>query len=409
MINMKNIFALLTLFIFTTLSAQKEEQVEVIDLSMVQNYDSKTYDLYYKQSWFESDSSIRASIYMAKHEIPQLSDEEIIEFMGRIPTAFPLTFNNVVKQHIEQFSEKRRLLVSQSLGLGETYFPIFEEKLAKYGMPEALKYLPIIESNMNPFAVSGAGAAGMWQFMPRTGKSLGLDQNDYYDERRDIIRSTEAAVEYLQDLYNIYGDWLLALAAYNCGPGNVNKAIAKAGGKTKFWEIQAYLPKETRDYVPKFTACLFVMHYHEFYEILPQKPIAEFFMTDTVIVDNKISLKYISELTGIDSAYLQFVNPALKSGIVPKTDEGFPLNIPIEYLGQFAGLKDFMYSDPYLAEITAEVVEIIVPEYTVYKVKSGDTLGHIAERHGVGVSQIKKWNSLKSDNLKIGQKIILYI
>jgi len=381
-------------------------EVEIEKLDFIEK---KTYDLFYKSIWFENDSLVKASVNKSSHEIPKLTDEEIVEFMQMIPTTFPLTFNYVVRQHIDQFSENIRLTISQCLGLGEYYFPIFEEKLNAYGLPVTLKYLPIIESNMNPFAKSRSGALGMWQFMPRTGTSLGLEQNDYYDERRDVYQATEAAAHYLSDLYKIYGDWLMALAAYNAGPGNVNKAIGQSGGKTTFWEIRPYLPKETRDYIPKFTACLFVMHYHEFYDILPQEPLSYFFDTDTILIYNKLSLKYISELTGIDSAYLQFINPALKAGIIPKTANGYPLNIPLNFLGKFAAVKDFMHDDPFLNEIIVDVVVPPKPAYTVYKVKSGDTLGHIAQRNGVGVSEIKKWNSLKSDALVIGQKLVLYI
>lgn len=394
---------------FQPIFSQLKVEHSDVDIEALDLIEKKTYDLFYKSLWFENDSLVKASIYKDKREIPKLNDDEIVEFMKMIPTTFPLTYNYIVKQHIDQFSENRRSTISQCLGLGEHYFPIFEEKLNAYGIPEALKYLPIIESNMNPFAKSSAGALGMWQFMPRTGESLGLNQNDFYDERRDIYQATEAAAKYLSELYKIYGDWLMALAAYNAGPGNVNKAIGMSGGKTTFWEIRPYLPKETRDYIPKFTACLFVMHYHDFYDILPQQPLSDFFESDTILVFNKLSLKYVSELTGIDSSYLQFINPALKAGIIPKTSQGYPLNIPLNFLGKFAALKDYMYNDPYLEEIIVEIVEVQVPSYTVYKVKSGDTLGHIAERNGVGVSEIKKWNSLKSDALKIGQKLVLYI
>lgn len=409
---MKANYLLFLLFLFAWASGQETPsnvQVTVVDMETIELYDQKTFDLYYDPSWFEEDSIVKASIYKSKHLIPSLIDDDVISSMELIPTTFPLSFNHVVRQHIDQFSTNRRLLVSKSLGIGEFYFPIFEEVLSKYGLPDVLKYLPVIESNLNPFARSYAGAAGVWQFMPRTGKSLGLEQNDYFDERRDIHQSTEAAAQYLKKLYEVYDDWLLALAAYNAGPGNVNKAIGQSGGKHTFWEIRPYLPKETREYIPKFTACVFVMHFHEFYEILPQKPTTDLFVTDTILIKNKLSIQYISELTGIDSAYLQFINPALKAGIVPKSEAGYPLNVPINFIGQFAALKDFMYSDPYLADVQAEVIEVVEPEYKVYKVKNGDTLGHIAVKHGVGVSQIKKWNSLKSDNLKIGQKIVLYI
>ena len=412
---MKTLYLLLFIFTFTLCAAQQQKegaeliQLNPADTSKIEYFDQKTFELYYKPSWFYEDSLVKAKIYMPKHEIPKLSDEEIMDKMDRIPTLFPFTFNHVVKQHIDQFSTNRRQLIARSLGLGEFYFPIFEEVLSKHGLPLVLKYLPIIESNLNPFAESHAGALGLWQFMPRTGKSLGLEQNDYFDERRDIYQATEAAAQYLKTLYGMYGDWLLALSAYNAGPGNVNKAIGLSGGKTTFWEIRPYLPRETRTYIPKFTACVFTMEEYEYYEILAQRPSVEFFVTDTALIKDKLSIHYIAELTGMDSTYLQFINPALKAGIIPKSENGYTLNVPIDYVGQFAALKDSMQNDPYLTEIKAKVSKVVVPKYLVYKVRNGDTLGHIAVKHGVGVSQIKKWNSLKNDKLQIGQKLVLYI
>lgn len=406
---------LIILLVFHLLGLSKahaqEDSIQSIDINLdyIQALDQKTFELYYAESWFLDDSLIQLDLKMPKHEIPSMSNEEILAKMELIPSQFPFTFNNIVQQHIDQFSSSRRLLIAKSLGLGSFYFPIFEEVLSRYDIPEVIKYLPIIESSLNPFAKSHAGALGLWQFMPRTGRSLGLEQNDFYDARRDLFLASEAAAKYLATLYNIYNDWLLALAAYNAGPGNVNKAIGASGGKTSYWEIWPYLPRETREYVPKFTACAFVMEYYDFYHIPVLPPKEDLFLTDTVLVKNKLSLRRIAEVIGVDSTFLQFINPALKSGIVPKTPEGYPLNLPIDYLGQFKALEDSLLVDPYLANITAEVSEVKIPDYQVYKVKSGDTLGHIAMRYGVGVSQIKKWNSLNSDKLKIGQKLVIYI
>lgn len=404
------VLIVLSLFAYSQAIGQVDSvKVDTIDLTLIQDLDKKTFDLYYEESWFLDDSVIQYAIKMPKHEIPSMTNEEILAKMELIPSQFPFTFNDIVRQHIDQFSSSRRLLVARSVGLGKFYFPVFEEALSRHGIPEVIKYLPIIESNLNPFARSHAGALGLWQFMPRTGISLGLEQNDFYDARRDIFLASEAAAKYLKTLYNIYGDWLLTLAAYNAGPGNVNKAIGASGGKASYWEIWPYLPRETREYVPKFTACAFVMEHYDFYKIPALPPTEDLFLTDTIIVKNKISLKRIAEVTGMDSTFLQFINPALKSGVIPKTPAGYPLNLPFDYLGQYKALEDSLTVDPYLETITAEVKEVKLPAYKVYKVKSGDTLGHIAIKHGVGVSQIKKWNSLSSDKLKIGQKLVLYI
>ncbi|MEZ4978420.1 MAG: transglycosylase SLT domain-containing protein [Chitinophagales bacterium] len=402
---------LLFTFICLMLFAKAQDNPIKVDVEQESLFDleKKTFDLFYKAIWFEEDSLVEQSINMPKHEITRLSEEEIIAMMNKIPSTFPLCYNDIIKQYIEQFSDKRRFLVAQSLGLGEFYFPIFEEALDKYDDPLVLKYLPVIESSINPFAKSSAGARGLWQFMLRTGQIFGLDVNDYVDERCDPYLSSDAAAKYLHQLYTTYKDWLLVLAAYNAGPGNVNKAIGLAGGKKSYWEIRPFLPKETREYVPKFIACVFVMYYHDVFDIKAKKPLCEFYKTDTILIKEKVSLRYISELTGIDSSYIHFINPSLKSGIIPKSEKGFYINVPYDYLGQFSYLENYFFEDPYLAELKVEVKEVAVPTYTVYKVKSGDTLGHIGARYGVGVSQIKKWNSLKSDALKIGQKLILYI
>jgi len=397
------IFSTLTLFSFTQDSTANKITINPV----IENIDNKTYDLFYKDFWFEDNDSVIASIYLNPDEIVKYTDEEIIELMELIPTQFPLSYNNIVKDEIESFSTRRRQTISESLGLGYYYFPYFEEVLAKYKIPLVFKYLPVIESNMNPFAGSHMGATGMWQFMLRTGKHFGLDVNDYFDERRDPYLATEAAAKYLSELFEIYGDWQLVLAAYNAGPGNVNRAIAAAGGKTNFWEIRPFLPRETQTYVPRFTACLFVMYYHENYNILPRKPSKDLFLTEKFIVKEKTSIKYISELTGMDSTYMHFINPALTKGIIPKYKDGFGINIPLNYLGLFSSIENLLKDDPYLKNVEVAIVKN-QPKYITYRVKSGDTLGHIAAKYRTSVAKIKQWNRLKSDRLSIGQKIIIY-
>lgn len=408
---MKKTLPILTFLTFVlTNYAQNETIVQTIDFEKIQELDTKTFDLFYQEHWFEEDEAVKNSIYLDKEKIIKYTDQEIVQLMELIPTDFPLTYNNVVKTNIEYFAERRRKTIAQSLGLGQHYFPYFEEVLSKHGIPLVFKYLPVIESNMNPFAGSHMGATGMWQFMLRTGNHFGLDVNDYFDERRDPYLSTEAAATYLSELYEIYGDWLLVLAAYNAGPGNVNKAIGLSGGKTNFWEIRQYLPTETQNYIPKFTACLFVMHYHANYEILMEKPSQELFLTETFTIKRKTSLRYISEISGMDSTYMHFINPALKKGIIPYYENGYELNIPLNYYGHFSAIEAFLENDPYVTNITTEVVPVLKQEskYITYTVRSGNTLGHIAQKYNTSVSNIKKWNRLSSDNLKIGQKLRIY-
>ncbi|MEZ4916716.1 MAG: transglycosylase SLT domain-containing protein [Chitinophagales bacterium] len=402
---MKLSFSFILTLAFLSVFSQDVREVNINDIKDIDNI---TFERLYQEKWFEPDTLVYKNIYLAPNDVPQLSADEIKRRLIKIPSSIPLNYNSVVKSYIDKFSKFDRKNLATALGLGTYYFPLFEEALYKNGVPLDFKYLPIVESNMNPFAKSYAGAQGMWQFMLSTGKIFGLEVNDYYDERRDPAIATEAAAKYLKKLYNIYDDWLLALAAYNAGPGNVNKAIARANGVKDFWEIRPYLPRETQEYVPKFTALVFVMNNADYYKITPLKPLDDLIETDTFKIYHKVSLKYILELSGMDSSYLYFVNPAIKQGIIPENENGFTLNIPLNYIGHFEALRPFFADDPYLKTVEAIVKEPAVPKYTVYKVKSGDTLGHIAQKYNVGVSNIKRWNKLSSDRLKIGQKLIIY-
>lgn len=226
----------------------------------------------------------------------------------RLPSEMELSFNHVVRSYIEMYSVRRREQVAYMLTLGDYYFPLFEEMLDRHGLPLELKYLPVIESALNPVAVSRMGATGLWQFMLKTGQGYGLEVNSLVDERRDPYKSTEAAVRYLKDLYSIYGDWNLVIAAYNCGPGNVNKAIARSGGKQDYWEIYYRLPRETRGYVPAFIAANYIMNYYAEHNICPMKP-NDFQALDTVHVNQEIHFGQISEILDIPVNELQRLNP----------------------------------------------------------------------------------------------------
>lgn len=399
-------------------SKPSASNINIIDTSRIQyenssaafacleTLDSICAKLFFKEIWFENDSNVYNSINMPHNDVKDFTQEDIVKMMEFIPTSIPLVLNQPVLDYINKFSKSRRSFISKTLGLSQYYFPLYEEVLDKYEMPLEIKYLSVIESGLNVKAKSYMGASGLWQFMHRTGKSYGLNVNTYLDERYDPILSTDAAARLLSDLYKIYGDWYLALAAYNAGPGNVNKAIARSGGKKNYWDIRPFLPRETQNYVPQFIACLFVMHYHKSYDILPLSPKVEFFATDTVLIREKVSIDYIAENLGINTDHLAFINPSLKSNIIPKYENGIVFHLPVEYIGQFIEKESIILNDTSLHKVEAVVVE--QPKYTVYNVKPGDTLGAIANRYSVKVSQIKNWNSLKSDFLKIGQKIVLY-
>lgn len=384
----------------------------------MEKLDSLCASLLYKDTWFENDSVVQYHIHMPPHLVPRFSDEEIARMMELIPSTIPLTYNTAVKQYIEKFTTSRRSFIAKALGLSNHYFETYEEVFDRYGMPLDFKYLSVIESGLNPRARSNMGATGLWQFMYKTGLMYGLQANSYIDERCDPLLSTDAAARYLQDMYKIYGDWQLCMAAYNAGPGNVNKAIARSGGKRNYWEIRPFLPKETQNYVPQFIAVAFVMHYHDKFKILPLKPKDEIFVTDSILVKEKLRLDYVAEVLGISSDYLALINPTLKTNLLPKTENGVILHLPAKFAGTFVENQEIIFSDAQLDKVEFKVLAESAPytasssssqNKTVYSVKSGDTLGAIATRYKIKVAQIKSWNNLKSDFLKVGQKLVLYI
>lgn len=334
----------------------------------------------------------------------------------RLPSEMELSFNHVVRSYIEMYSVRRREQVAYMLTLGDYYFPLFEEMLDRHGLPLELKYLPVIESALNPVAVSRMGATGLWQFMLKTGQGYGLEVNSLVDERRDPYKSTEAAVRYLKDLYSIYGDWNLVIAAYNCGPGNVNKAIARSGGKQDYWEIYYRLPRETRGYVPAFIAANYIMNYYAEHNICPMKP-NDFQALDTVHVNQEIHFGQISEILDIPVNELQRLNPQFKRDIVPGNYKPYALVLPTKKMIAFIDKKDEILNcrrsayfahrlntDRYLKGGSTSVGSDGV---VYYRVKKGDNLSKIAKRNGVTVAQLKSWNNLKSTFLSIGKQLIV--
>ena len=345
---------------------------------------------------------------------PNYSDEQIKKKLAQIPALFPMSFNNDVKTYINYFTQVKRGYTSRMLGLGDVYFPMFEEYIDKMKLPTELKYLPIIESAFNPVAQSRVGATGMWQIMYKTGRMLGLDMNSYIDERMDPRLSTEAGLAYLQQLYGIYGDWQLALAAYNAGPGNVNKAIANAGGVKNFWAIKPFLPMETQNYVPSFIGVVYAMTYHDDYKIAATKPIFNPTFIDTVMIQDRVSLAHISSMIGIPKEEISFLNPSLKLGIIPSSELGFALRLPIGYLARFESKRAEIINDPTMimdqplaSSGLTEDIWVTVPKILTHVVKKGETLASIARKYAVDLTDIKKWNKLKTTSLKSGQKLTI--
>ena len=338
-------------------------------------------------------------------------DKVYIERIEKMNSFITLPYNEIVRNYIILYSEKMPTKMSNILGLCEYYMPKFQEVLNKYDLPEELKAMAIIESAMNPLAVSRAGAKGMWQFMYSTAKMYGLHIDSFVDERLDPFKSADAAARYLQDAYEIFGDWNLAIASYNCGAGNVNKAIRRSGGKRAFWDIYPYLPRETRGYVPAFVGALYTMSYYKEHGIRPAQ-VGMPVHVDTIKVKKKLHLKQVSELVGIPHEELKNLNPQYAHDVVPGDSREYLLRIPYNYTTAFIANEDSLYTykaDTYLSPATLKkIVDGADGERIIYKVKSGDYLGRIASRYRCSVAQIKRWNNLKSNNLRVGQRLTIY-
>ena len=321
-----------------------------------------------------------------------------------------LPYNYIVRNYIDQYLGGRWSPLRNVLAMSAYYFPIIEEELHAAGLPLELRYLPIIESNLSIRATSRMGAVGLWQFMPATGKNLGLEINSLVDERCDIVKSTRAACKFLKHLYKVYGDWTLAIAAYNCGPGNVNKAIARAGEESKsFWDVYDYLPKETRGYVPKFVAAAYAYTYHPSHNITPAAT-PECVATDTVMVHKVMHLGQVASTLNIPIETLRDLNPQYKLDIVPATTKSYALRLPVRYTSEFVinereiHSKDSLYLKEYINPANLEKKRAEGVGY-IYTVRSGDNLGLIAKRNRTTVKDIMKWNKLKSSVIRPGQKL----
>lgn len=338
-------------------------------------------------------------------------DEVYVERIRKMNSFITLPYNDIVKNYIIMYSEKMSKSMPHVLGLCEYYMPIFEEIFNRYDLPEELKAMAVIESAMNPLAVSKVGAKGMWQFMYQTAKIYGLHIDSFVDERLDPVKAADAAARYLQDSYEIFGDWNLAIASYNCGAGNVNKAIRRSGGKRSFWDIWPYLPRETRGYGPAFVGALYTMSYYKEHGIRPEA-IAMPVHVDTFRINKMLHLRQVSELTGAPLEELKNLNPQYRHEIIPGNDREYILRLPYKYTNAFIEHEDSIYrhkADVYFNPVTIKKIkEGGDGERIVYRVKSGDYLGKIASKYRVSVAQIKRWNNLKSNNIRIGQRLIIY-
>ncbi len=366
------------------------------------------------------------NLYDSLYHVIQKQDYKKIEYIANLPTdllksrlnelnartPFNVEYNPELESVIKSYLKKRHESMTRLMALSDYYFPLFEEVLDKYDLPLEIKYLAIVESALKPRAKSRVGATGLWQFMYGTGKEYNLDVSSYVDERMDPIKATEASAQYLAKLYKIFGDWDLALASYNSGPGNVTKAIRRSGGYTNYWNIRPYLPRETAGYLPAFLATMYIFEFADKHDFTPVRPEYSYFETDTVYVKQLISLDHVSEVMNVDTEVLQFLNPAYKLDIIPFVkNENYTLRLPLDKIGPFVMHEDAIYAK---AKEELDKREKPLPQLTTvnnktrYKVRSGDYLGLIARKFGVRVSQIKRWNGLRNNNLKIGQRLTIY-
>lgn len=362
-------------------------------------------------------ASVADTLFKYPHEL-------IADQLSCLQNEIPLSYNNTVQSFINYFTIRKRSYIRTMLSRKHIYFPLYEATLKKNNLPDELKYLSIVESGLNPRAVSPARAVGLWQFMSYTGREYGLQQDAYIDERMDPVKATQAGCRYLQNLYNMFGDWELAMSAYNCGPGNVRRAIRRSGNKTAFWDIYPYLPRETRSYVPMFVAVTYVMNHHKDYNIRPDS-LQHFIAYDTIHVNQHLDLELFAKQLNVPLDDFKLLNPQLKRNVVPAHFKNYPLRVPQDALPLLADnrqaiLDSAAHTSPQTAELLALAAAETAPERTAsassngrtkvtHKVTRGDALGKIADYYNVAVADIRKWNKLRGSSIRAGQRLAIWV
>ena len=396
------------------------EPDEVIRALFAEKLDSMV-QYYYSSNIFLPDSSEFDFTIPAELRLP---DSILIARLQALHTEVPMAFNQSVRDFIEMYTVRRRGQVEMMLGRAAFYFPIFEEIFDRYNLPLELKYLAIIESALNPVAVSRVGATGLWQFMLGTARHMKMEVSTFVDERRDVLLATDAAARYLRQLYDIYGDWHLVIAAYNCGPGCVNRAIRRSGGRTSYWEIYYALPRETRGYVPAYIAATYAMNYYREHQLVPRMP--DFTLTsDTIMVNRYLNFEQVASQVDISVQELRTLNPVYRRDVVPATEEKpLPLRIPMEQVSPFidnsdrilAWERDRYFPDNRLAtpatsnRTTASApIDISGMARINYTVKSGDTPGQIARWYNVHLNDLTAWNNISRNIIRVGQRLTIYV
>ncbi|XOV66192.1 MAG: LysM peptidoglycan-binding domain-containing protein [Fluviicola sp.] len=394
-------------------------QDSIVNARMVETIDQSLL-MFYTEAASKTGNvdSVIEKLNFESSDVPTYSDAVYCDRLNTLNelSPFHLDCNEATLNTIKFFAEKRRGFIKVCMGRSELYFDMFEEKLDDYGLPIELKYLAVIESGLRPQVKSRAGACGLWQFMYRTGRMFGLEQNSYVDERMDPEKATDAACQYLKKLYGMYNDWNLALAAYNAGPGNVNKAIRRSGNKKTYWEVRPFLPRETQGYVPNFIAAAYMISYHKEHNIVPEEAMIKYYELDTMCLQKGVHMETISDLLEISLEDIQRLNPIYKRNYIPKgVIEPYCVTLPLDEIGKLVSLEDSLYSlekekydtptidDPSTPEQTSTSTS--TSSYAYHKVKSGETLGTIASKHGTTVSELQRLNGLSSSRIYVGQRL----
>ena len=365
------------------------------------------------QMWFAKQYIIFDEDCLEGSVNPKFSDSVYAQRLSSLPTLVDMPYNYVTRSSIDAYMERNRKVISFALGMLPMYEDIFVEALMKYNVPIELKYLPIVESALKPKAYSRAGAAGMWQFIYSTGRKYDLYVNSLVDDRYDIVKESDAAAHHLRDLYDMFGDWSLAISAYNCGPGNITKAITRSGGKTDFWDIYPYLPRETRGYLPAFIAVNYAMSFYKEHGICPMES-ARPPQTDTLHVNRNLHIGQLMHYSGISQEEFNALNPQYLTEVIPGAYRTCVLTLPQQYIRPLVEAGDSLYEydkekffpKSKLAYIDDDMTNRVT--YITHKIKSGETLGGIAIKYHTTVRNIKNWNNLKSDNIRAGKTLRIY-
>ncbi len=366
---------------------------------------------YYKETWGKERAyGIIDSLGYEEKDVPTFSDSVYIERLKRLDdaTIIDIEINDDLLKTLKYFVSNRRKYTAICLGRSKLYFPMYEEHLDKYQIPLELKYLSVIESGLRPTVKSRVGATGLWQFMYQTGRMFGLESDSYVDERMDPVKSTDAACRYLKYLFGLYGDWSIALAAYNAGPGNVNKAIRRSGGKMNYWDLRPFLPTETQMYVPNFICMLYMMTYYGEHNIIPNEAQVYLHEIDTVCLKSSVRISCLDTMIGLSSEEFLFLNPIYKTDVIPKTDEKQCIYLPVEKIDTFLVLEERIYAHDAYMDSTGKSF-IALEKKKTHVVLSNETLVQIAQKYDVSVNDIRVWNDLTTSTIYPGQRLTIRI